>query len=143
MSSTSELTLKTSVLPIVVNGKTSLHTLTQSFYVTKVVEAVKTVPAGENYEFIATQAFKDFSNVLEEAGSEKREQLLPGMKSPTLFTLFQPFWYCFNRLFHGFWILIYRDDYIWVFLTSFVLSFKFWGSWGGSKNLLKLKIEPP
>ncbi len=78
MSSTSELTLKTSVLPIVVNGKTSLHTLTQSFYVTKVVEAVKTVPAGENYEFIATQAFKDFSNVLEEAGSEKREQLLPG-----------------------------------------------------------------
>jgi hypothetical protein len=24
------------------------------------------------------QAFKDFSNVLEEAGSEKREQLLPG-----------------------------------------------------------------
>ena len=66
------------MLPIVVNGKTSLHTLTQSFYVTKVVEAVKTVPAGENYEFIATQAFKDFSNVLEEAGSEKREQLLPG-----------------------------------------------------------------
>ena len=60
-----------------VNGRTSLHTLTQSFYVTKLVEAVKTVPA-ENYEFIATQAFKDFSNVLEEAGSEKREQLLPG-----------------------------------------------------------------
>jgi hypothetical protein len=42
------------VLPIVVNGRTSLHTLTQSFYVTKFVEAVKTVPA-ENYEFIATQ----------------------------------------------------------------------------------------
>jgi hypothetical protein len=76
--STRELSLKTSVLPIVVNGKTSLHTLTQSFYVTKVIEAVKTVPAGDNYEFIATQAFKDFNNVLEEAGSEKREQLLPG-----------------------------------------------------------------
>lgn len=77
LCSTRELSLKTSILPIVVNGRTSLHTLTQSFYVTKLVEAVKTVPA-ENYEFIATQAFKDFSNVLEEAGSEKREQLLPG-----------------------------------------------------------------
>ena len=87
--STRELTLKTSVLPIVVNGKTSLHTLTQSFYVTKLVEAVKTVPAAENYEFIATQAFKDFNNVLEEAGSEKREQLLPGEKK------------CFLKLIRG------------------------------------------
>ena len=65
-------------LPIVVNGRTALHTLTQSYYVTRLVEAVKTLPPMENYEFIATKAFKDFNNVLDEAGSEKREQLLPG-----------------------------------------------------------------
>ena len=62
-----------------VNGATRHHTLTQSYYVTRLVEAVKTIPPMEAYEFIPTKAFTDFSNVLEEAGSEKREeQLLPG-----------------------------------------------------------------
>lgn len=73
--SSTELMLKTSILPIVVNGKTNLHTLTQSYYVTRLIEAVKTLPP---LEFIPTSAFTDFDNVLEEAGSEKREQLLPG-----------------------------------------------------------------
>ena len=77
--STTEVMLKTSILPIVVQGRTSLHTLTQSFYVTKLIEAVKTLPPMEAYEFIPTKAFTDLSNVLEEAGSEKREHLLPGM----------------------------------------------------------------
>ena len=78
--STKELMLKTSVLPIVVNGATRHHTLTQSYYVTRLVEAVKTLPPMEAYEFIPTKAFTDFSNVLDEAGSEKREeQLLPGI----------------------------------------------------------------
>ena len=44
----------------------------------RLVEAVKTIPPMEAYEFIPTKAFTDFSNVLDEAGSEKREQLLPG-----------------------------------------------------------------
>ena len=70
-----ELMLKTSILPIVVNGNTKLHTLTQSFKVTRLIEAVKTLPP---FEFIPTSAFTNFDNVLEEAGSEKREQLLPG-----------------------------------------------------------------
>ena len=70
-----ELVLKTSILPIVVNGNTKLHTLTQSFKVTRLIEAVKTLPP---FEFIPTSAFTNFDNVLEEAGSEKREQLLPG-----------------------------------------------------------------
>ncbi len=71
--------LKTSVLPVVVNGRTLTHTLTQSYYVTRLVEAVKTIPPMEAYEFVATKAFTDLSNVLDEAGSEKREeQLLPG-----------------------------------------------------------------
>ena len=79
-SSTRELMLKTSVLPVVVNGRTLTHTLTQSYYVTRLVEAVKTIPPMEAYEFVATKAFTDLSNVLDEAGSEKREeQLLPGM----------------------------------------------------------------
>ena len=76
--STKEKLLKTSILPIVVNGKTSRHTLTQTYFVTRLVEAVKTLPPMEQYEFIPTKAFTDFSNVLDEAGSEKREQLLPG-----------------------------------------------------------------
>ena len=67
-----------SVLPIVVNGQTRHHTLTQSYYVTRLVEAVKTVPPMEAYDFIPTSAFTDLGNVLDEAGSEKREQLLPG-----------------------------------------------------------------
>ena len=79
--STKELMLKTSILPIVVNGKTSFHTLTQSYYVTRFVEAVKTLPPMEAYEFIPTKAFTDLNNVLDEAGSEKREQLLPGLIS--------------------------------------------------------------
>ena len=62
----------------VVNGKTSRHTLTQTYFVTRLVEAVKTLPPMEQYEFIPTKAFTDFSNVLDEAGSEKREHLLPG-----------------------------------------------------------------
>ena len=71
-----ELQLKTSVLPLVLNGKTKLQTLTQSFKITRLIEAVKTVPP---FEFInPTSAFTDLDNVLEEAGSEKREQLLPG-----------------------------------------------------------------
>ncbi len=28
-------------------------------------------------------------------------------------------------------------------LTTFDVSFIFWGSWGSIKNLLELKIEPP
>ena len=70
-----EIMLKTSILPIVVNGNTKLHTLTNSFKVTRLIEAVKTLPP---FEFIPTSAFTNFDNVLEEAGSEKREQLLPG-----------------------------------------------------------------
>lgn len=33
---------------------------------------------------MATKAFKDFNNILEEAGSEKREHLLPGMSDNQL-----------------------------------------------------------
>lgn len=73
--SSTELMLKTSILPIVVNGNTKLHTVTQSYYLTRLIEAVKTLPP---LEFIPTSAFTDFDNVLEEAGSEKHEQLLPG-----------------------------------------------------------------
>ena len=77
--STREKLLKTSILPIIVNGQTSRHTLTQTYFVTRLVEAVKTLPPMEQYEFIPTKAFTDINNVLDEAGSEKREQLLAGM----------------------------------------------------------------
>ena len=74
--SSTERMLKTSILPIVVNGNTKLHTLTQTYFITRLIEAVKTIPP---LEFIPTSAFTDFDNVLEEAGSEKHEQLLPGL----------------------------------------------------------------
>ena len=97
--STKELILKTSVLPVIINGKTKHHTLTHSYYVTRLVEAVKVrnrislnprvglikhllqvMPSTmKPYDFIPTSAFTDLGNVLDEAGSEKREeQLLPG-----------------------------------------------------------------
>ncbi|CAB4067485.1 unnamed protein product [Lepeophtheirus salmonis] len=76
--STTELMLKTSILPIIIDGSTKYHSLVQSYFVTRMVEAVKTLPPMEAYEFIPTKAFTDFSNVLDEAGSEKREHLLPG-----------------------------------------------------------------
>ncbi len=80
--STTELIKKTSVLPVVINGKTRHHTLTHSYYVTRLVEAVKVVPTMKAYDFIPTSAFTDLGNVLDEAGSEKREeQLLPGKSS--------------------------------------------------------------
>ena len=52
--------------------------LAKHLYFFRLVEAVKTLPPMEAYEFIPTKAFTDFSNLLDEAGSEKREQLLPG-----------------------------------------------------------------
>jgi hypothetical protein len=80
--STSELIRKTSVLPVVVNGRTKHHTLTHSYYVTRLVEAIKVRPTMASYDFIPTSAFTDLGNVLDEAGSEKNEEhQLPGKKS--------------------------------------------------------------
>ena len=40
--------------------------------------ATKTIPPMEFYEFSPSKSFADFDALFEEAGSENREQLLPG-----------------------------------------------------------------
>ncbi len=76
--STTELSMKTSVLPYLRAGATSFMTLTQSYFVTRVVVAVKTVPPEDLYQFIPSKTLTDFATNLQEAGSEHNERLLPG-----------------------------------------------------------------
>nr|SVE75591.1 EOG090X017N [Daphnia hispanica] len=76
--STTELMLKTSILPYHRGGMTSHMTLTQSYYITRVVVAVKTVPPEDLYRFIPSKTLTDISTNLQEAGSEHNERLLPG-----------------------------------------------------------------
>nr|SVE74021.1 EOG090X017N [Daphnia barbata] len=76
--STTELMLKTSILPYQRAGTTSHMTLTQSYYITRVVVAVKTVPPEDLYGFIPSKTLTDISTNLQEAGSEHNERLLPG-----------------------------------------------------------------
>ena len=56
---------------------TSLFTLSQTFSITKVVTAIKTLPPTELYEFNAESSFTDFDNLFDGAGSENRESQLP------------------------------------------------------------------
>ena len=76
--STTELTMKTSILPYLRAGTTSFMTLTQSYYITRVVVAVKTVPPEDLYQFIPSKTLTDISTNLQEAGSEHNVRLLPG-----------------------------------------------------------------
>ena len=76
--STVETMIKKSILPVVFGEESSLYTLTQTYSVTRIVTAVKTVPPMELYEFNPQQNFADFDTLFEEAGSERRESLLPG-----------------------------------------------------------------
>ena len=76
--STVETMIKKSILPVVFGEESSLYTLTQTYSVTRIVTAVKTVPPMDLYEFNPQQNFADFDTLFEEAGSERRESLLPG-----------------------------------------------------------------
>merc|ERR1711874_533884 len=76
--STVETMLKKSILPVILGEDTSLYTLSQTYTVTRIVTAVKTIPPMELYEFSPENSFADFDNLFEEAGSENRESLLPG-----------------------------------------------------------------
>nr|CAG4649097.1 EOG090X017N [Scapholeberis mucronata]SVE93454.1 EOG090X017N [Scapholeberis mucronata] len=76
--STTELTMKTSILPYLRAGTTSHMTLTQSYYITRVVVAVKTIPPEDLYQFIPSKTLTDISTNLQEAGSEHNVRLLNG-----------------------------------------------------------------
>ena len=77
--STVETMIKKSVLPVIYGDQSSLYTLSQTYSVTKIITAVKTVPPMELYDSSQSFAqFADFDTLFEEAGSERRESLLPG-----------------------------------------------------------------
>ena len=66
--------LKTNMLPIVVDGIASHHTLTQTYNVKILVEATKTLP----YEITPTKTFQDIQNDKEKVAADLLRQLLPG-----------------------------------------------------------------
>ncbi|XP_046394460.1 proteoglycan 4 isoform X2 [Ischnura elegans] len=83
---TTQLLLKTHVLPVVraIEGETNLletattsHlTLVQSYHITRLVTAIKTLPPTELFHFVASKRLKEFNAKLEEAGSELLESEL-------------------------------------------------------------------
>ena len=77
--STVETLVKKSILPVIIGEDiTSLFTLSQTYSITRIVTAVKTVPPMDLFEFNPQQSFADFDTLFEGAGSENRESLLPG-----------------------------------------------------------------
>lgn len=73
--STTELMLKTHILPVVRAGDTSSVTLIQSYKVTRLVTAVKTLPPMEAYQFVPSKTLNEFNTRLDEAGSELHLEL--------------------------------------------------------------------
>ncbi|XP_063227922.1 uncharacterized protein LOC134533986 [Bacillus rossius redtenbacheri] len=74
--STSQLLLKTHVLPVVRGGSnTTWYTLVQSYHVTRLVTAIKTLPPMELYHFVPSKTLNEFNTRLEEAGSELHLEL--------------------------------------------------------------------
>lgn len=73
--STTELMLKTHVLPVVRGTDTSSVTLIQSYRVTRQVTAVKTLPPMEVYQFVPSKTLNEFNTRLDEAGSELHLEL--------------------------------------------------------------------
>merc|ERR1719479_50214 len=77
--STVETLVKKSILPVIIGEElTSLFTLSQTYSITRIVTAVKTVPPMDLFDFNPQQSFADFDTLFEGAGSENRESLLPG-----------------------------------------------------------------
>lgn len=73
--STTELMLKTHILPVVRGADTSSVTLIQSYRVTRLVTAVKTLPPMEVYQFVPSKTLNEFNTRLDEAGSELHLEL--------------------------------------------------------------------
>ncbi|XP_050529617.1 uncharacterized protein LOC126899104 [Daktulosphaira vitifoliae] len=73
--STTELMLKTHILPVVRGSDTSSYTLIQSYKVTRLITAVKTLPPMEVYQFVPSKTLNEFNTRLDEAGSELHLEL--------------------------------------------------------------------
>ncbi|XP_069696837.1 uncharacterized protein [Periplaneta americana] len=74
--STTQLLLKTHILPVIRGGSnTTRYTLVQSYHVTRLVTATKTLPPMEVYHFVPSKTLNEFNTRLEEAGSELHLEL--------------------------------------------------------------------
>lgn len=69
--------LKTHILPVLHEGggNATSFTLTQTYLVTRLVTAVKTLPPMEVYHFNPSKALREFNSKLDEAGSELNLEL--------------------------------------------------------------------
>ncbi|KAL5286293.1 hypothetical protein ACFFRR_007746 [Megaselia abdita] len=69
--STTQTVLKTQYLPVIQEGQNSTRlTLIQTYFLTRMVTATKTLPPSEVYQFVASKRLKDINRNLDEAGSE-------------------------------------------------------------------------
>lgn len=74
--STTQLMLKTHILPVIRGAdNTTLYTLVQSYHVTRLVTATKTLPPMEVYQFVPSKTLNEFNTRLDEAGSELHLEL--------------------------------------------------------------------
>lgn len=74
--STTQTMLKTHVLPVVRGGNdTSSSTLVQTYLITRLVTATKTLPPMDAYHFIPSKTLNEFNSHLDEAGSELHLEL--------------------------------------------------------------------
>ncbi|XP_062712318.1 uncharacterized protein LOC109403341 isoform X2 [Aedes albopictus] len=74
--STTQVMLKTHILPVIRDGTdTSSYTLIQTYHVTRLVTATKTLPPMEIYQFVPSKTLNEFNSRLDEAGSELHLEL--------------------------------------------------------------------
>lgn len=74
--STTQVMLKTHILPIVRGGtNTTSYTLIQTYHVTRLVTATKTLPPMDVYQFVPSRTLNEFNTKLDEAGSELHLEL--------------------------------------------------------------------
>ncbi|XP_055532107.1 mucin-2 isoform X2 [Wyeomyia smithii] len=74
--STTQEMLKTHILPVIRDGTdTTSYTLIQTYHVTRLVTATKTLPPMELYHFVPSKTLNEFNSRLDEAGSELHLEL--------------------------------------------------------------------
>ncbi|KAL1377467.1 hypothetical protein pipiens_016239, partial [Culex pipiens pipiens] len=74
--STTQEMLKTHILPVIRDGTdTTSYTLIQTYHVTRLVTATKTLPPMELYQFVPSKTLNEFNSRLDEAGSELHLEL--------------------------------------------------------------------
>lgn len=75
--STTQTMLKTHILPVLHEGggNATSYTLIQTYMITRLVTATKTLPPMDAYHFNPSKALKEFNSKLDEAGSELNLEL--------------------------------------------------------------------